>query len=134
MRVFLDTNVLVAAFATRGLCADVLRYVLTEHHLVTGEVVLEELQRALVRRLKLPPESAAGIVSFLREQEVVPKPARAASTPVRDPADRWVLASALLARADVLVTGDDDLLDVATEAGIRILNPRGFWEMARRRP
>jgi len=28
VRVFLDTNVLVAAFATRGLCADLMRVVL----------------------------------------------------------------------------------------------------------
>ena len=34
VRVFLDTNVLVAAFATRGLCADVVRTVLAEHELV----------------------------------------------------------------------------------------------------
>ena len=47
MRVFLDTNVLVSAFATRGLCADVLRLILAEHTLVTGEVVLRELRRAL---------------------------------------------------------------------------------------
>ena len=31
-------NVLVSAFATRGVCADVLRVVLAEHTLVTGEV------------------------------------------------------------------------------------------------
>jgi hypothetical protein len=34
VRVCLDTNVLVAAFATRGLCADVLRTVIAEHELV----------------------------------------------------------------------------------------------------
>ena len=53
MRVFLDTNVLVAAFATRGLCADVMRVVLAEHQ-VTGDVVLRELRKALARRIKLP--------------------------------------------------------------------------------
>ena len=36
MRVFLDTNMLVAAFATRGLCEDVLRTTLSEHELVIG--------------------------------------------------------------------------------------------------
>tara|TARA_Y100000590_G_C15710915_1_gene1010249 strand:+ start:1307 stop:1432 length:126 start_codon:yes stop_codon:yes gene_type:complete len=40
MKVFLDTNVLVSAFATRGLCADVMRVILTEHELLIGEVVL----------------------------------------------------------------------------------------------
>jgi len=33
MRVFLDTNVLVAAYATHGLCEDVFRVILAEHEL-----------------------------------------------------------------------------------------------------
>ena len=47
MRVCLDTNVLVAAFATRGLCADVLRTLVTKHDLVIGEVTLTELRPRL---------------------------------------------------------------------------------------
>ena len=133
MRVFLDTNVLVAAFATRGLCADVLRDVLAEHELLVGEVVLIELERALTRRLRLPATAVEEILEFLREHEVVPKPRKPASLPVRDPADRWILASALAAHADVLVTGDHDLLDIAAQAPLRILDPRTFWELARRR-
>jgi uncharacterized protein len=41
VRVFLDTNVLVSAFATRGLCADLLELVLLEHDLVLGRWVIE---------------------------------------------------------------------------------------------
>mgnify|MGYP002814035003 CR=1 FL=1 len=54
MRVFLDTNVLVSAFATRGMCADVLRVVLAEHTLITREVVLRELSRVLRTRIGMP--------------------------------------------------------------------------------
>ena len=134
MRVFLDTNVLVAAFATRGLCADVLRDVLTAHELLVGQVVLAELERALTRRLRLPATTVEAILQFLREYEVVPNPKEPASLPVRDSADRWIVASALAARADVLVTGDRDLLDIAAQAPLRILDPRAFWELTRRRP
>ena len=44
MRVFVDTNVLVAAVATRGLCADVLRAVLASHELVVSQQVLAEVE------------------------------------------------------------------------------------------
>lgn len=132
MRVFLDTNVLVSAFATRGLCADVLRLVLTEHTLVTGEVVLRELARALRARIGLPAAKVGDIVEFLRQHEVVPKPTAPSEVKVRDEDDRWVLASAISAAADVLVTGDRDLLDVAARAPPRIVAPRGFWELASR--
>ncbi len=131
MRVFLDTNVLVAAFATRGLCADVLRIVLAEHDLIMGEVVLEELRDVLAQRLKLPPGTVADIMALLRAQEVVPKPANPSSLPIRDPDDRWILASAVAGGADVLVTGDQDLLAIAAKAPLPILNPRGLWDRVR---
>ncbi len=131
MRVFLDTNVLVSAFATRGVCADVLRVVLTEHTLVTSEVVLSELNRVLRTRIKLPARMIAEIEAFLREHDVVAKPTVPSDLPIRDRDDRWVLASAVEARADVMVTGDRDLLDVAARAPIRIVDPRGFWQLIR---
>ncbi len=129
MRVFLDTNVLVAAFATRGLCADVTRVVLAEHQLITGDVVLVELREVLGRRIKLPVATIDDILALLRDQEVVPKPRKPSEVPVRDPDDRWILASATAGRADVLVTDDQDLLDVADKAPLPILNPRGFWNL-----
>jgi putative PIN family toxin of toxin-antitoxin system len=131
VRCFLDTNVLVSAFATRGLCADVLRHVLAAHTLVTGEVVLRELRRVLRTRIKLPPEIVDAIEEFLREHEVVARPREPSGLPMRDPDDRWILASAVTGRADVLVTGDRDLLDIAGRAPIAIVDPRGFWRMVR---
>jgi len=131
VRVFLDTNVLVSAFATRGLSADVFRHVLAEHTLVTGEVVLRELRRVLRLKLKLPSRVIDSIERLIREYEVVPKPPRPANVSVRDPDDKWILASALAANAHVLVTGDRDLLDLGQRAPLRILDPRGFWNLIR---
>jgi putative PIN family toxin of toxin-antitoxin system len=133
VRVFLDTNVLVAAVATRGLCADVMRVVLAEHQLVTGEVVLSELRKVLGRRIKLPAAVIDDIVALLREQEVVPKPRKPSELPIRDPDDRWILASAMAGRADVLVTGDRDLLDVADKTPLPVLDPRAFWDLLSKR-
>lgn len=65
MRVCLDTNVLVAAFATRGLCADVLRTVLAEHDLVIGEVIFEALRRTLATKLKVPADQIAAVEAVL---------------------------------------------------------------------
>jgi len=93
LRVFLDTNVLVSAFATRGLGADVLRFVLSSHELVLGEVILEEL------------------LGFLREHEIVERPERIEIEVDSDPSDEWVLASAMAAGVECLVTGDRNLLE-----------------------
>lgn len=134
MRVFLDTNVLVAAFATRGLCADVFRQVLAEHELVTGEVVLAELERAVRQKLGLPDRAVDDVMALLRRYHVQPKPKKKPDLAVRDPDDLWILASALAAKADVLVTGDQDLLVVRNPGDIVITDPRGFWEMSKKQP
>jgi uncharacterized protein len=131
VRVFLDTNVLVSAFATRGLSSDVFRHVLAEHTLVTGEVVLRELRRVLRTKLKLPAAMVDSIEQLMRDHEVVPKPKKPSAIRLRDPDDKWILASALAANADVLVTGDRDLLDLGPDAPLRILDPRGFWNLVR---
>jgi uncharacterized protein len=134
LRVFLDTNVLVSAFATRGLCADVLRHVLAEHELLTGEVVLAELRRALREKLHLAAETIQEIDALLRAHHVEPKPERLPVLEIRDEDDLSVLASALAGFADVLVTGDKDLLGIAPSVrGLRIVNPRGFWALTQRR-
>ena len=52
----LDTNVLVAAFATRGFCLDIPQFVLARHRLLVGETVLGELERILAVRLRVPHE------------------------------------------------------------------------------
>ena len=131
MRVFLDTNVLVSAFATRGICSDLLRHVLAEHELIVGEVVIAEVTRVLRDRFRVPTRTIAAIAASLRERTVVPRPELAHALPERDPDDRWVLASAIAGNADVLVTGDADLLDLPPQAELKIISPREFWNLMR---
>lgn len=133
MRVCLDTNVLVAAFAARGLCADVLRVCLTDHELVIGEVHLKELRRALRDKLKLPEDRIEAAEAVFAGMALIAKPVEPAAIEIRDPDDRWILATAIVGKADCLVTGDKDLLTLQN-LPLPILNPRSFWERLRRSP
>ena len=131
MRIFFDTNVLVSAFATRGLCADLFSYVLLEHGLVVGEVVLVELRRALRDRIKVPRTLIEEVDDLLREATLVPKPKEHLKLGISDPDDEWIVASAVAGRADVLVTGDSALLEAAPRAPLPVLSPRGLWDVLR---
>ncbi len=131
MRVFLDTNVLVAAAATRGICADVLHAVLTEHELVLGESVLGELRRVLTQKLRTTSEVAEEMDGFLRREAVVISGAPELDIPLRDPDDVPVVAEAVAGQVDFMVTGDRDLLDVAMDLPVTVISPRGFWERLR---
>jgi putative PIN family toxin of toxin-antitoxin system len=129
--VFLDTNVLISAFAARGLCADLMRLLLVEHEVVTGEVNVVELRRVLTKRFKATAAQVDVIAQLLRDQTVIPKPAALLSLKVRDPDDAWVLASAVVGGADLLVSGDQDLLVLANRAPLPILSPRDAWSRLR---
>ena len=74
MKVFLDTNVLVSAFTTRGLSADVVRLILTEHELLTGEVNLVELERVLHKRMGVPTTQVELVLQLLEINRSFPAP------------------------------------------------------------
>lgn len=130
MRVFFDTNVLVSAFLARGLCADLLRLVLTEHTLVSSEVVLAELRDVLGRKGRLPTPQIKAIESLLRNQPIAPRPLTHLELGLVDDDDEWVVASAVLIEADLFVTGDQAVL-ACLAPPLQLLNPRACWEQLR---
>jgi uncharacterized protein len=133
MKVFADTNFLVSAFATRGLSADVFQLVLAEHQLMTGEFVLNELARVLTGKLNVPERIVRDIEDLLRRHHIEPIPDQPSEVQVRDEDDRWVLESALRAKADVLITGDKDLLNISQKVPqLKIVTPRQFWELVQK--
>jgi len=133
LRVYLDTNVLVAAFATRGLCADVFRLVLAEHELIISPALIEEVTRTLTKKIHVSDQVVREVVAFLRAAgSTVGGAPELPPIAVRDPDDAVILGEALSGGADVLVTGDRDLLVLGEVGALRILDPRGFWELIRR--
>ena len=131
MNVSFDTNVLVSAIGTRGLCADIFNAALAEHQLIVGGTVLTELRQVLRQKLRLPIAAVDEIEAFLRLHATVIASAPVLEMPGLDENDRAVLAEAVTGKADVLVTGDQDLLKIASKAPIKILSPRGFWDLLR---
>lgn len=129
MRVFLDTNVLVSAFAARGLCADLFELVLLEHELILGRNILREFTKALRQKVKLPAREADLIVQFVSgEATRLIESYRPVSAPV-DSDDAIVLGEALNGDAEVFVTGDAMLLKVGKVEQLKIVSPRMFWEL-----
>jgi len=126
--VFLDTNVLVSAFASRGLCADLLEVVLADQDLVVGRNVLRELAKALREKVRLPVPRATEIVEFVAREAVDIVEGAAAARVRVDPDDAKVLGEALQGRAEYFVTGDGALLELRDLEGLRIRSPRQLWE------
>ena len=131
MRVFLDTNVLVSAFATRGICADLLGIVIADHVLVVSETVLRELRRVLGDKFGVPLGTIEETEEFLRREGDVIDAAAPLGIELCDPDDIAILEEAVAGRVRFLVTGDRDLLRIAGQAPVSVVSPRGFWNALR---
>ena len=133
MRVALDTNILVSALVTRGLSTDVIRLVLAKHDLILTETILNELGQVLRKKFGVPDSRVEFVINKFQKYVQTQKSKFTGSLElIRDPDDRLVLAVVIEARADILITGDKDFLDVRDRIPeILIKTPREFWELVR---
>ena len=128
MRAVFDTNVLVAAFVTEGICSKILiRGRKKQFHLIVYPVILQEFERVLIKKFSATRNEARSALQIVSEAtHSVVRPSQLVQSICRDPDDDAILACALEAGADYLVTGDLDLLELKTFKGIRIITPRDF--------
>ena len=134
MRVFLDTNVIASATATRGLCSDVFRAVIEFHELVVSEPLVRELRRVLHGKFGASPDLIADVVCLLREDTIASEARPLHDLPLSDPADIAIVSSALNGAADVFVTGDREILVLGSVGPLEIRSPRQFWDREREGP
>jgi uncharacterized protein len=135
VRVLLDTNVLASAFGTRGLCAEVLQRIIEDYELVTGEVVIEEIRRTLSKKFAMPADIVMGHERFLRGYHVEPRPRHLPDLNLSQRSDLMVVVSAINAKAEILITGDREMLALKKKSkALRIMSPREFWNFAARTP
>jgi putative PIN family toxin of toxin-antitoxin system len=128
MKVFLDTNVLVSAVATRGLCADVLREVFRHHHLIISPELLTELENVFRKALGLPQNIIFEFIEVIKQDSQLSTPSPLLNVKIRDKDDLLMLSSASNGGADLFITGDKELLGLQSIRNMGIVSPRMFWE------
>ncbi|MBI5205387.1 MAG: putative toxin-antitoxin system toxin component, PIN family [Nitrospirae bacterium] len=128
MIVVFDTNVLIAAIITEGVCAKLLHRARSrEFSLVSCPFIMGEIQRTLSKKFRLSHDETALAIEPVSESIVhVIKHNVKIKGICRDADDDNVLACALAAKAAYLVTGDSDLLALKNFRGVKIITPRDF--------
>jgi putative PIN family toxin of toxin-antitoxin system len=128
VRAVLDTNVVVSALLWDGVPEQILqRASQGELELVTSPALLAELAGILNRpkfahKLNEKNASPAEIVALYMQIAKAIEATPIEESSLRDPDDAVALACALAARADLIVSGDDDLLTLGSYQGIPILS------------
>jgi putative PIN family toxin of toxin-antitoxin system len=134
MRVFLDTNVIASATATRGLCADVLRFVVAFADLVVSDHLLAEVRRILRDKFGAPADLVEDVLWLLRADTILAESKPLADLPLTDVADIAIVSAAINGGANLLVTGDKEILGLGRVGGLEIVSPRQYWERQKGRP
>ncbi len=132
MRAVLDTNVIIAAFASRGLCAELFEVCLVDHTIVISEHILSEIQKKLIEKIHLPKSTLQNIIDYFRSIAEVFEPEHIESV-CRDKDDNKIIGTALAGSARFIITGDSDLLSLKKYKGVRIITPREYWSLLRKR-
>ena len=132
MRVILDTNVIVASFATRGLCSAVFELCLDRFDIVTSPFLRKEVESALLKKVRMPGNVISELVNFLTEHSISFEVRDIPGNVCRDPDDAQLLALAEVSGAEYLVTGDKDLLILKKYCATKIVTPRKLWELAKK--
>ena len=127
MKVVVDTNVIVAGLVAEGLCRDIIKRRLLACNLFTSRPLLDELAQKMRDKFGIDPADLPLLAVYEATATVV-KTKPLSQSACRDPDDDEVLATALAAKAEIILTGDKDLLTLKEFQGIKILSPRQFIE------
>ena len=129
MNLVVDTNVLVSAFLWQGKPGRLIELAAeNEIHLFTSRSLLDELAATLGKKKLAKPVAATGLTveqmlrNYRRLASLVTT-RQLAQRVSRDPDDDSLLACALAARADLIVSGDDDLIVLKRYQDIPIATP-----------
>ena len=136
LRAVIDTNVLVSSVISKKGAPAFLMQVWSESlfELVISEPIIEEIERVLSEnRLKqafnILDDRIASLIDLLRNNSIlVPGSASVTGAVPADPSDEMFIAAALDGNADVIVSGDKDLLEIESFRGVAIITPRQFLD------
>jgi len=128
MKIVFDTNVLLSAFATHGLSYRVLDICLDKHELYISKWIIDEVTEKLQTKFSVDKKNILKTLRFMESEFNIVKPTGAIPSKCRDIDDNNVLHLAEFCGAQIIVTGDKDLLILKSYEKIQIINPRRFIE------
>ena len=128
LRVVLDTNVLISAlqFPDGALSGIWPPLQIDEYVLLLSPAIVTELASKLRGKFYWEePLLRDSLRTLVRKAEII-QPHTLPDAIPEDPADNHILACAVEGKADLIVSGDKDLLRLGAYAGIPIVRPMDF--------
>lgn len=130
MKIVFDTNVLISVFVSRGLCYALFQNAIADHEVIISTAIREELEKKLSGKFKIKDDLIRGYLSLLESLTFVDEIHEiSVKSNLRDHNGAHLLQSALNTGAEIIVTGDKDLLVLGSVKKCKIVTPRKLYEI-----
>jgi putative PIN family toxin of toxin-antitoxin system len=127
VRIVLDSNILISALFWEGNERTLLeRCRLGEHTSITSEPILTEIETVLRKKFQVPDDRIYAFIRSLIVMSDMVFISGSLSIIEDDPKDNMVLETAIMGKAEYIVSGDKHLLKVKQYSNVRIINTSEF--------
>lgn len=139
IRAVLDSNIIIAGFATDGsLPAKVINHWRSGHfRLIVSLHILDEASKGWNKpywRARFSSVQVQRALTLLQRAADVTPITTTVTGVATHAEDDFVLSTAISGRADILITGDQGLLDLHSYQNVSILTPRDFLDLLNKQP
>ena len=127
MRVVFDSNIYISALAISGSTAEkaIIRILEGTDTLLISKPILDEVLSTLARRFSRDPEALSQVAVTLTDMAELVKPQNTIRV-LKDDPDNRILECANAGRADLVVTGDKEMLRLKQYGRTRIVSLREY--------
>ena len=129
MKVVFDTNIYISALIFPGGRAEaaLLKVAEGDAELILSVPVIHEVLDVLSRKFDRDAEELARVAVYLADLGRIVKPKRKLAV-LRDEPDNRILECAVAGHADIIVTGDQAMLELGQHKGIRVVTLKAFLD------
>jgi uncharacterized protein len=131
-RVVVDTNVLVSALIKKGKPLELVQTLLEKHTVILSSQMLAELADVLSRdKFTVTKDQIDLFISLLLSKSTIESVSGNLNVILKDPDDNIVLLTAVIGRADYIVSGDKHLLTLGKFESLEIVTISQMLEILR---
>lgn len=134
MKIILDTNVIISAFISQGLANRLFEKCIEKHQIYISNWILDELLNKLENKFNIHKELLHKVKKYIDTyfNKIVINNKELPDV-CRDKDDNNILLLAENINADLIITGDKDLLVLKKYKNIKIIDPRKYFETYEKR-
>ena len=130
MRVVFDTNIFISAFVIPESLAEkaILKIIEGEDSLLISKDIINEVLSVLSSKFGREREALSHVAFTLSELAELIKPGRRVKIFMDEP-DNRILECAIYGEADLLITGDKEMLQLREYKGVKIISLKEYLEL-----